>query len=68
MLAEAEASMANVYQATLSDGTSYNVPTDKHHGNHSDAEFKKHLLDIIKNSTSGIITGVVVGYIFKGRK
>ena len=60
--------MANQYDVTLSDGRSYSVTTDRHHGEHSDNAFKQHLLDIIKQSAAGIITGVVVGYIHRGRK
>jgi hypothetical protein len=60
--------MANQYEVRLSDGQAYNVTTDQHHANHSDSAFKQHLLDVIKQSAAGIITGVVVGYVHKGRR
>lgn len=59
--------MANAYHVELSTGQSYNVTTDRHHGDHDDKTFKQHLLDIIKGSVSGVVAGVVVRYIHKGR-
>jgi hypothetical protein len=63
-----EGAMANVYEARLSSGESYTVTTDRHHGDHDDKTFKQHLLDVIKGSISGIVSGVVVAYIHKGRR
>jgi hypothetical protein len=60
--------MANVYQAKMSDGKAYDVTTDRSHQDHDDQSFKRHLLDIIKSSISQTISGVVVGYVHKGRK
>ncbi len=57
-------SVANLYEARLSDGKTYNVTTIRHHGDHDDQTFKRHLLDIIKAS----IFGVVVGYVPNGRR
>lgn len=51
--------MANVYEAKTSAGN-YNVTTDKHHSNHDDATFKRHLLDVIKATASGVTTGVIL--------
>lgn len=58
----------NVYKVTLSDGTIYDVTTTLHHDDHPEPTFKRHLLDIIKSSISGIISNVVVGFVHKGRK
>jgi hypothetical protein len=60
--------MAYMYRADLSDGSAYDVTTDRHHADHDDRTFKQHLLDIIKASIPNIISGVVVGYVHKGRK
>ncbi len=58
----------NIYQVTLSDGSKYDVTTDKHHDDHSEPTFRQHLLDVIKNAISGIVSGVVVGFVHKSRK
>jgi hypothetical protein len=63
-----EKQVSNLYFTTISVGDTYNVTTDKHHADHDDATFKQYLLDVIKNTTSGVITGVVVSYVFKGKK
>ncbi len=60
--------VANLYHAKMSDGQAYNVTTDKHHDDHDEATFKRHLLDIIKSSVSGVISGTVVHFMHKGRK
>jgi hypothetical protein len=60
--------MAHVYEARTGDGKAYNVSTDRHHADHDDKTFKQHLLDVIKGSVSGVISGVVVTYVYKGRK
>jgi hypothetical protein len=60
--------MANLYQARLNNGQTYDVTTDRHHADHDDKTFKQHLLEVIKASVPGIISGIVVGYVHKGRK
>ncbi len=49
--------MPHQYEARTSDGDAYTVTTSKHHDDHDDATFKKHLLDVIKSSVSGVISG-----------
>lgn len=60
--------MVHLYSATLSDGSAYDVQTPNHHANHPEADFRRHLLDIIKSSISGVITATVVHFAYKGRK
>lgn len=60
--------MANVYQVTMDDGTRYDVTTDQHHSQMPEQTFRQHLLQIIRDSIPGIISGVVVGVVLKGFK
>jgi hypothetical protein len=64
--------MANKYEAHHSDGSIYDVTTDHHHDDHTPDRFKQILAQVIQNSTSGaiggIISGTVVHFVFKGRK
>jgi hypothetical protein len=60
--------MSNVYTAKAKDGSSYEVSTSKHHSDHDEETFKKHLTDVIKGTISGVGAIVIVEYIFKGRK
>ncbi len=60
--------MANQYEVSLSDGRSYTVTTDRHHDNHDDNSFRRHLLDIVKQSVSGVVSQTVVRFIFRGRR
>lgn len=55
--------MANVYEAAHSNGQKYDVTTDKHHADHSDADFKKHLLGAIERAIGGGVGGLISGYI-----
>jgi hypothetical protein len=60
--------MVHIYSARLTDGQTYDVQTPNHHENHSDTDFRRHLLDIIKSSVSGVVSGTVVHFLYKGRK
>jgi hypothetical protein len=52
--------MSNVYGVKLGDGSSYEVTTERHHSQHDGQTWKKHLLDVIKGSVSGIVSAVIV--------
>jgi hypothetical protein len=67
-LLTAEATMANVYHVKFSTGETFDVTTEKHHDDLDEASFKKHLIDVVKGSATGVISGVIVGYVLKGRK
>lgn len=60
--------MAYLYAVKHSNGHTYEVPTDKHHDNHHDGDFKDILLSIIERSASGIISGYVLHFTLKGRR
>lgn len=57
-----------IYEVHLSDGSKYDVTTEYHHGDHDWETFARHLLDIVKSATSGVISGVIVHFLHKGRK
>jgi hypothetical protein len=57
--------MSYVYEARHSNGTTYDVPTNNHHSNHGEDDFKNHLLDIIKRSASGVISGYILHFTLK---
>jgi hypothetical protein len=60
--------VANVYHVELSDGQSYTVTTEHHHDDHDAATFRRHLLDVIKSSVAGVVSGTIVHFLHKGRK
>lgn len=60
--------MANIYEVHHTNGQTYEVPTDRHHDDHSDYDFKKHLLTILEGIVSGVATGHIMHYRFKGRR
>lgn len=61
--------MGHMYEAHTNDGQSFDVSTPHHHSDHDDQTFRNHLLDVIKQSASQIIAGVVVHrYTYKGRR
>ncbi len=60
--------MANQYEVAHSNGQTYTVTTDRHHDSYSDKDFKEHLHGVIQGTFSTVIGGVVLRYIFKGRK
>lgn len=60
--------MANQYTVTMSDGKKFDVTTSEHHDDHSDASFKNHLWAVITGSISGMISGTVIHFVFKGRR
>jgi hypothetical protein len=60
--------MAHSYEVQTSDGT-FNVDTQHHHDDHGDSAFKKHLLDIILSTASGVASGLIVHrFTYKGRR
>ncbi|WP_287103859.1 hypothetical protein [Brevundimonas sp.] len=64
--------MANLYEVKHSNGTTYDVTTDKHHGDHHESDFKDHLLQIIDRSVGSaagaLISGYVLHFTLKGRR
>ncbi len=60
--------MAHLYDVQTSDGRTHPVATEHHHADYEDASFKRHLLDVLKGSAGGIISGMVVQYIYRGRR
>lgn len=58
----------HVYEVSTSDGT-FNVNTDQHHDNHSDAAFRQHLMQAILNAAANLAGGIVLHhYTYKGRR
>jgi hypothetical protein len=60
--------MSHHYEAHASDGQTYNVTTQHHHDDHEDATFKRHLLDVIKGSISGVAAGAVLRFVYRGQR
>ncbi|MDO9223608.1 MAG: hypothetical protein Q7U20_07840 [Caulobacter sp.] len=60
--------MSHQYDAHMDNGDKFTVTTSRHHDDHTDDEFAKHLLDVIKGSISGVVSGVIVRFAYKGRK
>jgi hypothetical protein len=60
--------MAHAYEVHTSDGQSYDVTVQEHHDDHPNDAFKKHLLDVIKGSVSGVISASVIRFAYKGRR
>ncbi|TWB34337.1 hypothetical protein [Nitrospirillum pindoramense] len=52
--------MENVYDVTLSTGESYTVTTEKHHDDHTDEGFKRHLREAIKTVAANVIGGIII--------
>jgi hypothetical protein len=63
-----EEKMSHIYDVQTSDGRSHQVATQHHHDDHDDASFKRHLLDVLKGSASGVIGGSVVHFLYRGRR
>jgi hypothetical protein len=59
--------MAHAYEVEHSNGKKYTVTTDRHHADHNDSDFKEHLHNVIQNTFSTVVGGMVLRYIFKGR-
>ena len=60
--------MAHLYEVATNQGT-HNVTTPHHHEEHDEKTFTQHLIDVIKQSSSQIISGLVVHRItYKGRR
>lgn len=53
--------MANVYEVSTNKGN-FNVKTDQHHEdrNHTDATFRQHLIQIVRESAPGVVTGIIL--------
>ncbi len=60
--------MSNVYEAKHSNGQTYTVTTDHHHGDHSAENFKKILGDVVKQSAGGVVSGTILHFVFKGKR
>lgn len=59
--------MAHQYEVHTNDGRAFNVTTQHHHDDHDENSFRRHLLDVLKSTGSGIASAVIVRYIYKGR-
>lgn len=59
--------MPNIYEARHSNGQTYDVPTDRHHSNHHESDFKDHLRDIIERTVSGVASGYILHFALKRR-
>lgn len=58
--------MVHHYEVSTSDGT-YNVTTDQHHDDHSDAVFRQHLTQAILNAAANLVGGIVLHhYTYRG--
>ncbi|WP_067734195.1 hypothetical protein [Novosphingobium naphthalenivorans] len=60
--------MAHLYEVHANDGQAYNVTTPHHHDDHDDQTFRKHLLDVVKSTISGVAANAINRYIYKGRR
>lgn len=61
--------MAHVYEVHTSDGQVRSAETPHHHDEHDNSTFAKHLLDVLKGTTAGILSNVIVNkFIYKGRR
>ena len=60
--------MAHLYELVTNQGT-HNVTTPHHHEDHDEANFQKHLIDVIKQSSAQIISGLIIHRItYRGRR
>ena len=57
--------MAHVYEVKHSNGRTYDVTTNRHHSEHSEDEFARHLLDIVKGAAGGVLSGYIVHFALK---
>lgn len=60
--------MRQVYDVELTSGQRHTVETPHHHDDHHPDDFAKHLLDVIKGATGGIISGVILRYTHRGHR
>lgn len=60
--------MAYIYEVKHSDGQTYQVPTDYHHSELSEQEFREILLRTISGVAGSLISGLILHYTFKGRR
>ena len=59
--------MANIYEVRHSKGRTYDVPTDRHHDNHHDSDFKDHLLSILERTVGSLVSGYILHFTLKRR-
>ena len=60
--------MAHLYEVSTSSGT-FDVTTDQHHDDHSDAVFREHLIQAILNAAANLAGGVILHhYTYRGRR
>jgi hypothetical protein len=57
----------NLYDVTLRDGRRFEVTTPHHHDDHDDATWRRHLVDILKNTVAGLASAAIAAYVFRGR-
>lgn len=60
--------MAHIYDAHGDDGRVYTVQTAHYHGDHDEHTFRKHLLDVVKSTISGVAANAINRFIYKGRR
>lgn len=61
--------MAHLYEVHTNDGRTHEVPTTHHHSDHDEATFKRHLLDVLKGTASGVASNIIVSrFIYRGRR
>jgi|GEM_PF-6439620 len=60
--------MAYVYEVHANDGGIYTVTTQHHHEDHDEHSFRRHLLDVVKSTISGVLANGINRFIYKGRR
>ena len=60
--------MAHLYEVELGDGQVHHVTTPHHHDDHDEDNFRRHLLDLIKQSAGALVSEVIIRVIYRGRR
>jgi hypothetical protein len=58
----------HVYHVETSDGQTYTVTTTEHHDDHDENVFLRHLAQVISRTASQVAAGMILRYIYRGRK
>lgn len=59
----------HVYELEGKDGRRHEVATDQHHDDHPPETFQKHLMDVLKGASGGVISGFILHRVhYKGRR
>ena len=58
--------MAYQYIVVMNDGSRYPAPSSKHHSNHTEDEFKKHLVDFCIQTSAAVASALIANILLNG--